>query len=213
MKSLRRMMLAVVTGACIAANGQMLQDIKGEQTGMSGSKKGPDVSLGIGVDGGWMTSKVYTPAGDYTWKGGVGFVAKMNCVFSSGMGFGMDYEHSQTSYPVGPFTSTTSGLNLDYYMPYFLYSTSAGGNWLFCASVGLGVAHYKKEGVSQTGLGFKTALGVEYMVHKNVGIALDVERRIATFSEPDDFNYYKKNKNESYGFSRLAIGLGLLLHL
>lgn len=202
-------LLPAFTCMCMTANGQMLQDIKGQKI-LADNQKKVDISLGFGVNAGFVTSKVYTPAGDYSWEGGMGYDGEVNCVFASGYGFGVDYEHSETSYPVG--RGLDYSLKLDFVMPHFLYSAAMNEEWLLRAKVGLGYAHYNDGEKAQTGFGFKTGLGVEHMFSRHLGVALQLEQRTAFFSEPDGFSYYKKN-NEKFGYSRLAVNLELVYHL
>lgn len=209
MKRVGIMLLTAMVGMCLTANGQMLQDIQGKPVETEKQKR-VDVSLGAGVNGGWMVSRVYTPMGDYSWKGGTGYFGELNCVFAKGFGFGADYEHSETSYPVS--FRVDSKLKLDFVLPYFLYSTPAGADWLFRAMIGIGYAHYRDDDKGQGGFGVKSAVGIEYQVNKHMGLALEIERRSATFSEPEEFTLYK-NRNESFGYSRLAASLGLMIHL
>ena len=193
-------LLPAFTCMCMTANGQMLQDIKGQKI-LADNQKKVDISLGFGVNAGFVTSKVYTPLGSYSWEGGMGYVGELNCVFAGGYGFGADYEHSETSYPVSH--GLDNSLKLDFVMPHFLYSAAMNDKWLFRAKVGLGYAHYNDGDKAQTGFGFKSGLGVE---HK-------LEQRTAYFSEPEDFSYYKKRDSEKFGYSRLAVNLELVYHL
>ena len=209
MNIFKMFLLPTFTCMCMTANGQMLQDIKGQKI-LADNQKKVDISLGFGLNAGFVTSKVYTPAGDYSWEGGMGYDGEVNCVFASGYGFGVDYEHSETSYPVG--RGLDYSLKLDFVMPHFLYSAAMNEEWLLRAKVGLGYAHYNDGDKAQTGFGFKTGLGVEHMFSRHLGVALQLEQRTAFFSEPDGFSYYKKN-NEKYGYSRLSVNLELIYHL
>ena len=202
-------LLPAFTCMCMTANGQMLQDIKGQKI-LADNQKKVDISLGFGVNAGFVTSKVYTPLGSYSWEGGMGYVGELNCVFAGGYGFGADYEHSETSYPVSH--GLDNSLKLDFVMPHFLYSAAMNDKWLFSAKVGLGYAHYNDGDKAQTGFGFKSGLGVEHMFNRHLGVALELEQRTAFLSEPDGFSYYKKN-NEKYGYSRLSVNLELVYHL
>lgn len=210
MKKVRMMLLLALFGMSHAASGQMLNDVKGQNVDADGTKK-VDVSLGMGVNAGWMTSRVYTPVGDYTWKGGAGYFGELNCVFAKGLGFGVDYEHSETGYPVG--YGNDSKLKLDFLLPYFLYSGQVDDKWLLRAMVGIGYSHYQDADRGQGGFGLKTAMAVEYLLNRHLGLALELERRTSSFSEPEEFSSYKKYKNESFGYSRLAVNLGLMVHL
>lgn len=211
MKNIKRLALVLmIGGVCATASGQEYQEFQRELVKTDNQRK-VDVSLGFGVNGGWMTSRVYTPVGEYSWKGGLGYTGELNCMFASGFGIGVDYQHSETSYPIG-YGNMESELKLDYVMPYLIYGGSVGGNWLLKAMFGIGYGHYSDAGDGQGGFGLKTAASVEYLLNRHLGVALELESRSSYYSEPEGFSSYKKN-NETYGYSRLSVNLGLKVHV
>ena len=215
MKNFKRLALALmVGGVCATASAQDFQEYQEFQRELvkkNNQKRNVDVSLGLGVNGGWVTSKVYTPIGEYSWKGSQGYTGELNCVFANGFGIGVDYQHSEASYPIG-YGNTESELKLDYVLPYLIYGGSVGGNWLLKAMFGIGYGHYSDAGEGQGGFAMKTAATVEYLLNKHLGLALEVESRSSYYSEPEGFSNYKKN-NESFGYSRLSFNLGLMVHI
>lgn len=148
-----------------------------------------------------ITSKVISKYGDIHKKGGMDFFLEYEHVGALGFGFGFNAKYNRTLF---------GGLdaNLIYFGPSLVYSyiTSAKLRWEL--AIGLGYASYSESGVPGshiTGVGFLDKIGIDYLISDNCGIGLEVNYISHRFSAPKGF---EMNKNESYGYNTISLGVG-----
>ena len=162
------------------------------------------------VSPGWITTKVFTPEGNYTWRTGIGYDVGYRCLFKSGYGFGLDYTHSQTNYPSRYYGAHYS-LSLNYFGPAFVYGGNIGKQWIATIETGMGYAHYSDGDESKGGFGTKLSIGVEYQLNSTLGIGIGMRHEVATFSKQE--NSYYDSDEYTNGFKRFSINAGLRIYL
>jgi hypothetical protein len=175
--------------------------IDGPQT----QEKKTDHVFSVNAGPAWVTSKVYTPRGRFSWRTGLELVADYNCIFSNGLGFGLTVAHNSTSYP------DNITMKQLYAGASFVYSGKWGDKWRAKVDAGLGYANCKDDMSTEGGLGLKAAYGIEYKVSRQVGLGLEILS--VTSYLGSQTNYYTGEKNERNGVSRLGLTLGLRFYL
>ena len=166
-------------------------------------------TLILNASPGWITSKVFTPHIAYSWRFGMGYNLGYRYLPYYGFGFGIDYDYCQTSYPIDYWYDDT--INLHHIEASLIYGGHIGKTWIATVEAGIGYAIYSEEGESHGGFGWKSALGIEYLQNRSVGIGLDIQNHKATFSGQKDF--YGNDSEYVNGFSRFSINIGIRYHL
>ena len=159
---------------------------------------------------GWITSDVYTPEGTKDWLHGTGFELAYRGLYSSGLGIGFHFDHSETGYPVGK--SKTDYLKLNYFGASLFYGGLVGRQCIATIETGLGYAYYNDGYSNDGGLGLRECVGVEYMLSSLIGVGIGVDYTLMMFGEQKEFISYKKNY-EVTGFKRLSLHAGLRIYL
>lgn len=161
-------------------------------------------TLTFDVGPAWITSKMYTPSGKYTWRTGLELGAEYSCVFSKGYGFGITYLRNHTNYP-------DANVDLNYIGPSFVYAGNFSEKWRAMAEIGLGYGNINDGSGWQSGFGTKYTAGVEYMLSDKLGVCAKLRNMAVYFGKQD--SDYPGDDDDLNGISRLALQLGLCIHL
>lgn len=170
----------------------------------------PSDVIMVSVGPSLITSKVISPRGYESKKGGVDFLLEFEHVNGKGVGFGLNVKYNKTSF------DDYSNLQLYYMGPSFVYNYVTSMNWRWDLAVGIGYALYKDSpgkgknlfyGMqTQSGIGFMSKIGVDYLLSDRLGIGVEANSVSHNFSKPEGFQL---EKNEHYGFSTLSLTAGL----
>ena len=167
------------------------------------TKSGMYHFIGLSLGPSFITSKMYYDHNNYsTWRPGVELTADYNCIWSSGLGFGITYAHNMTGYKYGWKT------NQDYIGPSFVYRSVNDSKWKWKTQVGLGYGHYGAEGESRNGFAVQSAVGVEYKFSKHIGVGVDLNSISITMKD-EEYDY----QDEHTGISRLSLNTGIRIYL
>ena len=159
---------------------------------------------------GWITSDIYTPDGKKSGLNGTGFELGYRALYSSGMGIGFYYDHSETDYPIS--RSKKENLKLNYGGLSLFYGGPVGRQWIATIETGVGYGHYNDGYISDGGLGLKEGLGVEYQLSPYIGIGIGVDYTLMIFGNQKEYISIPKNYNVT-GFKRLSLHAGLRIYL
>ena len=157
-----------------------------------------------------ITSKVVSPRGNESRKGGVDCLLEFEHVNGKGIGFGLNVKYNKTTFDDYGY------LQLYYMGPSFVYNYVTSMNWRWDLAVGIGYAMYK-DGAgkgnnsfygmqTQSGIGFMSKIGIDYLLSDRLGIGVEVNNVSHNFSKPEGFQL---GKNEHYGFHTLSLTAGL----
>ena len=161
-------------------------------------------TLSFDVGPAWITSRMYTPGGDYTWTNGIEIGLDYSCVFSKGYGFGFSILHNSTSYP-------KAKVKLEYAGPSFVYAGFLSSRWRGMAEIGMGLSLYHDQGFSnETGLGLKYSTSLEYLLTKDIGINMKLQSVTVYFGGKQ--KHYGGDDDEVNGVARVAFQLGACFH-
>ena len=178
---------------------QAQEDNDGRNT-QAAKPKSTTETISFDVGPAWITSKMYTPSGEYTWKRGLEVGFEFSRVYSKGYGFGISILHNSTSYPEGK-------VRLSYVGPSFVYAGFLSDKWRGMAEIGLGFSIFHDEGSgNESGLGIKYSTGLEYMLSKDFGISAKLRSVTVYFGgKQKDFG---GDDDEINGVARVALLLG-----
>ena len=188
----------------ITLSAQAQEDNDGRNT-QAAKPKSTTETISFDVGPAWITSKMYTPSGEYTWKRGLEVGFEFSRVYSKGYGFGFSVLHNSTSYPEGK-------VRLSYVGPSFVYAGFLSNKWRGMAEIGLGYSIFHDEGSgNESGLGIKYSTGLEYMLSKDIGISVKLRSVTVYFGgKQKDFG---GDDDETNGVARLALQIGACFHL
>lgn len=162
-------------------------------------RQAPYNTILASVGYGWITSRLYSPAGDrLSSVGGMEWQLSYERVFNSGWGFGFQYSGFRSDSPFG-------NMRLNYVAPTFLTRTKLN-QWIFSCGIGVGVFFYNDEIYHSTGAGFNADLGVEYMVSKNIGLGVSLNAISGSLPKQEGFDY---NDDETSGIARVSLKGGI----
>lgn len=195
----RKILLSAILAFALSAQAQKDNDALYSEPGIS---KPTPHTISFDVGPAWITSKMYTPSGTYSWRGGFELGVEYSCVFSRGYGFGISYLQNSTSYPEGKARVNFMG-------PSFVYAGFLSRKWRGIAEIGMGYSSFYNGYSTESGFGVKYSTGMEYMLSDNIGISAKLR----------SLTVYIGGKNEDYGDSderngvaRLAFQLGVNFH-
>ena len=180
------------------------------------TSRSPIVTLSGNYCTGWITSKVYTSNNTYSWQYGQAFDVSLKITFSSGIGVGVDYEHSWTQYPAGHnsysrITGNDENLKIDYVGPSVYYGMLFGTRFYGRAELGIGYAHHDYMNQDkQSGVGMKCVLGIDYVMSDHFSVGLELERLAVNLPDRDNSS---SKKYYDDGFQRFSINVGLRVRL
>lgn len=168
-------------------------------------KKAPRLSaLKVDWSRGWITTKVYTPKGTYRGTRGSGFEVSYRHLTSS-YGFSIDYNHSETTFPVSALENAT--LRLNHYDFMLLCGGQIGKTVIATASAGIGMAHSYDGHNNKAGLSSKVQLNLEIRANRWIGFGASVSHTTATFGKMDFYS------DVIDGFKRVALNFGLRIYM
>lgn len=153
---------------------------------------------------GWITSKIYTNQGEYSWLSGMGFELSYRYLTSNGYGFSIEYAHNETALPPTPYAS----LKLNYVGASFNYGGHISEKWIGNVGIGLGYAYYSNESYNEYGLGIKTSVGLEWRFTKHVGVGVELDNTAVFLPKQDNLP-----KDYTSGIRRLSINAGLRIYI
>lgn len=166
-------------------------------------RRAPANTFEASVGYGWVTSKLYDlnnrSVGS---KGGVEWKLGYEHIWSAGWGVGVQYSGFKATFPEGDMV-------LSYLAPEFAGRTKFD-KWILKYGVGIGLLLYHEPFYSSAGFGTHLTLGVEYMVTKQVGLAVSANTVSASLPERDGVQL---NKNERNGIGRFNLLGGLRVYL
>lgn len=148
---------------------------------------------------GWLNSDIETPIGTYKKKGGTDWRIEYHYVSKSYLGFGLTYAGFYTSFPVGD-------MNLTYIGPSLVLCPKLGERWILRGGISLGYCHFSDGYEQQSGFGGDFSLGIEYMLSRRIGIAIEAANNIQSYSAPEG---YQLDDDENYGINRTSVLGGL----
>ncbi len=148
---------------------------------------------------GWLNSDIETPIGTYKKKGGTDWRIEYHYVSKSYLGFGLTYAGFYTSFPVGD-------MNLTYIGPSLVLCPKLGERWILRGGISLGYCHFSDGYEQQSGFGGDFSLGIEHMLSRRIGIAIEAANNIQSYSAPEG---YQLDDDENYGINRTSILGGL----
>ena len=195
---LSALLLAMASGVSAQSiTDRMLKNQQNNQT------SGVRHIIGLSVGPSFVTSKMYYAPHDYSsWRPGVELTADYNCVWSSGIGFGLTYAHNMTNYKHDIHTTQ------DYVGPSLVYRSQNDKKWQWKAQAGIGYGHVGGDADSQGGFAFQSAVGVEYRFSKHVGVGVDLNA-INTYMKDDEYT----SDNEQNGVARITLNTGIRIYL
>jgi hypothetical protein len=211
------MLLLIITGMML-----MALDANAQTENKTTSLPNPVVpkkgihSLAVEVGPAWITSKMYTPSGKYTWRTGMELGGEYTYSSPKGWGIGFAYMHNKTSYP-------DADIKLDYIGPSLIYGGEFSARWRAKVSLGLGYASINdgddvtdifsgvKYHSTQEGLGTRFTAGIEYVITEHFGIGATLQN--ITLYLGKRHYYYPGSKDDINGVDRWSLNLGLHLYL
>ena len=194
----------MLLGSMATLNGQAQETLPAKQPSKASH------TLSANASPGWITTKVFTPQGKYSWRFGMGGELNYRCLFHSGYGFGLEYAYNQTGYPVAG--SVNENLKINYAGASFVYGGTISSGWIAAVSLGMGYANYAESGESHSGFGTKTSLSIERQLNKVLGIGLELGHHVLTFSKQESNDYYDADEYTN-GFKRLSVSIGFRIHI
>ena len=196
----RKILLAAIQAIALSAQAQV--DDATQNTYAEKSKSGIQ-TLSFDLGPAWVTSKMYTSRGTYTWRKGFEIGTDYSCVYSRGYGFGFSFLYNTTNYPDGKAKQLFVG-------PSFVYAGNFSRKWRGMAEIGLGVGYFSADFTSEMGLGVKYSTGVEYMLSDKFGINVKLRSITVYFGGKENFD--SGDDDEVNGVARLAFQLGACFH-
>ena len=160
---------------------------------------------------GWIASRVTTPVGSYTWRGGAGYELSYRRIGASGYGVDFAYAHSQTNFPTYS-PSVDYKLKFDQFIASILYGGRVGRASIAAVGIGVGYALYNDDDERVGAFTYRTMLDLEYLLSSHLGIGLGADYTMLISSKQNVPGYSKK-ENEVNGFKRLTLKAGIRIHL
>ena len=216
------LLMSVLPAFALAGVNKTHNDSDNPEQQKTGQIELPDGILKLEVGPVWTTSKMYLNENNYkSGMMGVGVAMSYTHMVTKNIGVGLSFSGSRTTVDFGPsyggygsyYSSNNTGADVTYTMLYGGPSVSFAG-WLADRiradySIGVGLAHYKDDGMTKAGLGICYSIGFEIAVSKRVGLGIEVARQISFFKKPENINI---PNNEHYGFDHIGMLVGMRLY-
>lgn len=202
MKSRNARIIDLILLCCPIIQNSMAQEPASQQHTLQRSQ---DLhALIINASPGWITSKIYTNQGEYSWLSGMGFELSYRYLTSNGYGFSIEYAHNETTFTSVPYES----LKLNYVGASFNYGGHISEKWIGNVGIGLGYAYYSNGSYNEYGLGIKTSVGLEWRFTKHVGVGVELDNTAVFLPKQDNLP-----KDYTSGIRRLSINAGLRIYI
>lgn len=166
-------------------------------------KQAPRHTMAVNTGAGLITSKIETPTRKYKRKAMTQWQAEYNCIFKSGLGFGLKFFGSSTTISDDSFTEKII-------TPTFVARAKLAPKWIIKADLGLGYSSFNNSYEQQSGPVFSNSVGLEYMISKHIGIGGEFSSLICALKEP---RHLQIGKDEWYGIRKIAFIGGLRYYL
>ena len=178
--------------------------------------KQPQGSLKIHVGPAVTTSKMYTSTrGDYDKDlQGVGFGLSLTNIGNNGIGWGIDFYGSYTSWKLSSrqssfFKDTDASYTQFYIGPNFAVGYRFVEQLRMEVTLGLGLSAYKDVGQTEVGFGTRFAVGIEVMPWESVGFGIELFNQGNYFKKPDNLEGVI---DEAYGIQQLGLLFGIRIY-
>lgn len=171
--------------------------------GKTRKKQVPRHTMAVNAGAGLITSTIETPTRRYKRKMMTQWQAEYNCIFKSGLGFGLKFFSSST-------TISDDSFQEKIITPTFVARAKLAPKWMVKADLGLGYSSFNNSYEQQNGPVFSTSVGWEYMISKHIGIGGEFSLLICALKKPKHFQI---DKDESYGIKKIAFIGGLRYYL